>query len=72
MAQTAKPLTARVYVPIRRCADDGHEWLDSVNLGLLPELAQEKADAIDREIPQWAKANPVVRIVRATITVEEE
>ena len=65
-----RPLTSLAYVPVRRCQDDQHEWLDLADLGLSPDQAREKAATLDRLIPAWAAANPVVRIARVTLTEE--
>lgn len=58
-------LTETVFAPIR--TTEGREWIDTGSSQLLRELAADAARKTDREIPQWADANPVVRIARCEI-----
>jgi hypothetical protein len=57
------------YAAIRRCSDDGHEWIDTSTISGSHELARAEAKQNDDFIVAWAKHNPVVRI--AQIKIEE-
>jgi len=48
---------------------DGREWFDVEQLGILPEMAQDKANELDKQIPSWAQANPVQRIAEVVVRV---
>lgn len=63
-------LTTTRLVAIRRCTDDGHEWLDACTLAPNGDMCREAADQVDALIPDWARMNPVVRIARVTLTEE--
>ena len=47
---------------------DGKGWIDINTWGYCTLTARDKAEKIDKQIPQWAKANRVVRISRFRIT----
>jgi hypothetical protein len=55
-----------VYTPVRR--DEAREWFDVSCISRSPEIATSKAQDLDERIPEWAKANPVVRIATCTLT----
>lgn len=55
------------YAAIRRNSE--REWIDQSTIDCLPSNVREKANKTDALIPQWAKANPVVRI--AEIKIDE-
>jgi hypothetical protein len=63
-ASPLRPLTSLAYVPVRRCTEGQHEWLDTCALGVSLDQCQENYAATDRLIPEWANMNPVVRIAR--------
>jgi len=65
------PLRKTVYLAIRKSTDDGHEWMDTSTISVLVHQAGDIARRHDREVPQWAVCNPVVRLVRATLSTEE-
>lgn len=56
------------WAVVRRCTDDNHEWIDLDTVSADPEYAQASAWADDEALPDWAKANPVVRLARVSIT----
>ena len=49
-----------IYMAVRR-SDDG-EWADSGTAHYCPDSCASAANRLDGEAPQWAEANPVVRI----------
>lgn len=59
-----------LYVPVRKALDDGYEWADSGCASA--DLAQAKHNAakLDKRLPQWAKANPVQRVVSYKVEPE--
>lgn len=63
-------LTTIAFVAVRK-NPDGKEWLDTSTLDLLPDLAREHARATDRLIPDWANAQPVLRVVKVTVMETE-
>jgi hypothetical protein len=66
MKENKMMVTHDYFAAVRHSAD-GYDWIDSQTLAVLPELAKRKADAADREIPQWAQANRQVRIARVRL-----
>lgn len=62
-------LTRIDYVAIRRCSDDGHEYMDTRHIWAGPTVVRWYTDIDDKQNPRWAKDNPVVRI--AQIKIEE-
>lgn len=63
-----RTLTEKVYVAVRRAADDAHEWLDLATVSGLLEYTQSKAATGNANCVSWAEANPVVRYAAATLT----
>lgn len=63
--------SARVYCPVRRSTDDSREWFDVACASRAATVASDNADKLNARIPDWAKANPVVRIATCTLTEEE-
>lgn len=61
-----------VYGAVRKAQDSGTHWLDLDTLSGLSEMAKQKADADDARLPNWARANPVVRIARLEINEVDE
>jgi hypothetical protein len=59
---------AEVYVPVRKCTDDNHEWLDLSCQHLMLEYAKVQADNLDKRLSAWAKANPVTRYALVKVT----
>jgi len=59
-----------IYVAIRRAEDDGHQWADVSTVSGDAGITREKADHLDRHLPQWALANPVQRIGRYRLVEE--
>lgn len=41
---------------------DGEEWIDTSSISILREEAEEKAEKLNNQIPQWAAANIFKRI----------
>jgi hypothetical protein len=48
-----------------------HKWIDISTISVLPELTVKKAKETDEYIPQWAKANPTIRMSKVIITTED-
>lgn len=63
-------IKATMYAVVRRADDDGHEWLDTSSLDMLISGTKRRAQETDERIPNWAAANPVIRIT--TVIVEED
>jgi hypothetical protein len=59
---TAAAMT--VFIVIRRCTDDGHEFADVDAASASPEFALKKAERAATELPAWHKANPVVAVAQ--------
>jgi hypothetical protein len=58
------------FAAIRKCDDDGHEWMEHGTISYLRDETIEKAESTNKACgPQWASANKVVRI--AMIKVSE-
>ena len=56
------------YCAVRKATDDGHEWKDIKTIGPLLVTTNELINLINREAgPQWANANPVIKIVLVKI-----
>ena len=66
LPRTPIKLTSKNYVAIRK--NEVHEWIDISTLDLSYELTKCKVHKWDLELPQWAKANPVIRIVEVEIS----
>jgi hypothetical protein len=49
------------WVAIRRCSDDGHEFMDLNTVSCEREHCTMLAERSTESNPVWAKANPVVR-----------
>lgn len=62
---------ATAYVAIRKSVDDSREWIDLSSMGFIAECVEQDARRCELKIPAWAKANPVQRIVKVTITEED-
>jgi hypothetical protein len=60
--------TAQLYIPIR--VTEGRQWLDTSSAGLLREQAEKAIAALQRTIPSWDKVNPVLDIVRCTVSID--
>ena len=54
-------MLTKVFMAVRK-ADDGDEYLDVRSVSCLREEAEARAYAVNRNIPIWAKENPIVRI----------
>jgi hypothetical protein len=52
-----------VYIAVR-LSIDGYEWADVHTTSGSPDCCRDRADGADKEIPNWAAANPVQRIER--------
>lgn len=55
------------YAAIRKATDDGHEWMDMETYGFDHQDVQRRADQQAKNVPGWAKANPIVRISKVVI-----
>ena len=53
------------YLAVRAC--EGREWFDTLSLSTIEEISRDKTRENALIIPQWDKANPVVRIAKVTI-----
>lgn len=65
LPNTPIKLTSNNYVAIRK--NEVHEWIDISTLDLTYELTKTKVDKWNLALPQWAKANPVIRIVEVLL-----
>lgn len=61
-----------LYLAVRLNPDEGYEWADPTTASGVPEVTQSRAKDKDKLIPQWAKANPVQRIAKFTLTEDTE
>ena len=50
------------FAAVRRTAS-GFEFIDLDTIDYLADHAKHKAEMVDNETPNWAKENPVVRII---------
>ena len=57
------------FVMIRENSE--RKWIDIETISILPELTVKKARETDDYIPQWAKANPTIRMAKVIITTED-
>lgn len=57
------------YAVIRKNAETGAEWVDISTVDILPEMAKEKADHLDKYLSasNWANAHPQQRTVKIEI-----
>lgn len=53
-----------VFVAVRCASDSAVPWIDLATISGSRAVVEEKVDKIAHEIPEWAKANPVVRIAK--------
>lgn len=51
---------------------EGRVWLDTHALETTIEGARNRADDMDKEIPQWANANPQHALVRVWLSIGEQ
>lgn len=61
-------LTATAYAPVRKCMDDGHEWIDYSAASCCLEQSQRDAAKADAFMGLWSKGNPIVRFANIRIT----
>jgi hypothetical protein len=61
-----------VYIPVRKDTYDGHEWPDVSSASRSQQMAKDNADDLNARIPQWATANPVIRIGKFIVTEEAQ
>jgi hypothetical protein len=57
----------KAFIAIRHSAD-GYDWLDIATASGARDVCQDNASKTDAQIPQWAKANPIVRIACFTLS----
>lgn len=55
-------LSTQSFAAVRRTAS-GFEFIDLDTIDYLAGHAKHKAETVDSETPNWAKENPVVRII---------
>ncbi len=55
-----------LYCAVRKT--EGEEWVEIDTWGYVMETPVEKAQKTDKQIPHWAKVNPVVRIAKFKLT----
>jgi hypothetical protein len=48
--------------------NEAHEWLDIKTISHSPTIAMENAVQTNKNIPHWAKDNPIVRVIRVEAT----
>ncbi len=63
-----KPTTAFAVI---RASVDGYSYIDVETLSSLPSQAEEKAEKVDKNMPQWAKNNYRGPVRKVIITVAE-
>ena len=51
---------------------DGNVWLDTCTISVSRELAREKADVVDKQIPKWAAENPQIQVVPVSLEEIDE
>lgn len=56
---------AIVYAAVR--TTEGERWIDISSVSASADVAKDNANAMDREIPQWAKVNPCVEITECRL-----
>jgi hypothetical protein len=64
------PVFRRCFMAVRKT--EGREWLDVDTLSTTDDGAKQLVKKWDEGIPDWAKVNPVVRIVKVRIEEIEE
>ena len=59
----------RGFVIMRKTSIEGEDvkWLDMDTFSFDISLTRSKAFATDREMPEWARHNPQVRLARVSI-----
>jgi len=60
------------YVAVRLATDAGYEWMDLSSISGSREVTGHNANLTDKQIPDWATANPVQRIAKVEIHEIEE
>lgn len=58
------------YIAIRK-NEDG-EYFDLPSRAWLYEECEKNVQETNKKIPMWAKDNPVIRIAKCKVTIEEE
>lgn len=58
-------MDSKCFIAVRKT--DGREWIDMNSWNFVAQAAQDHADKTNKQIPVWAKDNPVVRIARFKI-----
>lgn len=61
-------VTKTAYAAIRRDIDSGKEYIDIDTVEYLADMSKAEVHKTDREIPGWAKSNPLLRIAQVQIT----
>jgi hypothetical protein len=62
------PLKTTVHIAVRKDLNGGREWLDTHTLSVFGrDEAQRKACEQNGQIPEWAHANPVIRIAECYV-----
>ena len=64
-------MTEITSVVLRRCVATEEEWIDQHTINFLPGDSLKTAQRMDKEIPYWAKDNPISRVVRVRLIVGE-
>jgi hypothetical protein len=62
-----KKIRKTAFCAVRLDASTGKEWLDTSTITLHPEDTKKEAQLSERYVPDWAKGNPVVRVVKIEI-----
>lgn len=57
-----------IFAAVRAVPSESREWVDVTTASFCRDFAQLKASATDAEVPQWAGANPVVRVAQFQLT----
>ena len=65
---TRPPLILKSLWAAVRHSPDGPEWIDTNAIGVNTAHVRDLFEITDRDIPDWAKLHPVLRIVPITIT----
>lgn len=67
-SEVSERLGSTNWVTIRRCSDDGHEFMDLNTVSCEREHCTMLAGRSTDGNPVWAKDNPVVRFAKVRLT----
>lgn len=64
--------SSKAYAAIRKDSDTGDEYIDYSSIGCLANEVRKAVTREDKQMPLWAKYNPVMRVVEIEIFEMEE